>query len=481
MPLHEDAQRLVDEFGRQPGVSATQLQNLQQAINASPALIDEINQAVAGGHLTHIMPETDPHMGGSFNPDNKTMNLQLGSLTPAAGRPFESGEVTFVLGHELQHSLNGPTIEPAEAKFSRDVEAIARSPGPNHDYTAAVQEVVAANRRDEAGAEISGWNAIASAARQDATAQGKPLTLEAIYNRSPERMQDFIDVDRTQVPNTYAIKPNLALRPDMSMEMSAHNIEGMGKNFFDQPRPHPFGLGQGGNADYQNYYGAVALGEAAQNERFHNPPQAGVAQPIMQVNMHTLRMNPQTVQDVGMYLGNDHTPVPYQDTGTQPPTARQFTHTTADQALSPLTRSTAAADPQLNEPTHPNNALFNRARDAVYHMDAQEHRASDRLSDNLAGAITVEAAKKGMTDVHSVHLSDDKSKVYAVQGDPNSPLKQMAEVSTVQAVNTSIAQSTNAINQVTQQHAAQGQSPSQQQNQQATQPEAQQASGGMHH
>ena len=470
MPLHEDAQKLVDQFGRQPGVTPDQLRNLQNAINASPALADEINTAVAGGHLTRIAPDSNPHDGGSYDSGSKTMNLQLASLTsPPGGGKFDASEATFVLGHELQHSLNGPIRDPAATQFSHDVETIAKSPGPTHDYTAAVRDYVAASRRDEASAEVSGWNAIVSAARKDADAHHKPLTLQDVYNRNPGRMGDFIDVDRTHVPNTYAIKPNLTLNADKSMDLSAHNIEGMGKNYFDKALPAPNGLGQGGNADYQNYYGSNALAFAAQYERALNPPHPGAPGPTMQVDMHALRMNPQTVEDVGMSLGNNHTPVPYQDTGTHPPTPRQFTHTAAAPAHSPITHDAAAVGPQLNEPAHPNHALFDQVRVAVHHMDAQQSRASDQHSENLAGAITVEMTKKGMTGVQSLHLNEDGSKVYAVQGDLNSPFKQMAEVNTVQAINTPIAQSTDAMNQMKQQQAAQGQQPSQQQSQQASQ------------
>ena len=50
-------------------------------------------------------------------------------------------------------------------------------------------------------------------------------------------------------------------------------------------------------------------------------------------------------------------------------------------------------------------------------------------------------------------MSDDGSRVYAVQGDLNSPHKRMAEVPTQQAVNTPLEQSSREMQQLDQQQA----------------------------
>ena len=90
---------------------------------------------------------------------------------------------------------------------------------------------------------------------------------------------------------------------------------------------------------------------------------------------------------------------------------------------------------------HPDHAMYEQARTAVRALDAQIGRTPDKQSDQLAGAVTAEAKRQGLTKIDHVLLSDDGSRAYAVQGDLNSPLKRAAEVDTAKAVNTPIEQS----------------------------------------
>lgn len=95
--------------------------------------------------------------------------------------------------------------------------------------------------------------------------------------------------------------------------------------------------------------------------------------------------------------------------------------------------------PRLDQPTHPDHALFLQARDAVHRLDAQHLRAPDLQSENLAASSTVSARQQGLTRIDHIVLGDNASKAYAVQGSLNSPHKMVAEMSTEQAVNTSVA------------------------------------------
>lgn len=141
-------------------------------------------------------------------------------------------------------------------------------------------------------------------------------------------------------------------------------------------------------------------------------------------------------------------------------------HLTADGVAGPKTmeaiaqakhqdavQRTATAN-RLDNPAHPDHALFEQSRAAVHALDAQYKRTPDVQSDQLAGAAAVEAKRQGLTKIDHVVLSDDGSRAYAVQGDPNSPLKRMAEVDTAKAVNTPIEQSSADIAKLAQQRAA---------------------------
>ncbi|KAG9613020.1 hypothetical protein KCV01_g1482, partial [Aureobasidium melanogenum] len=101
----------------------------------------------------------------------------------------------------------------------------------------------------------------------------------------------------------------------------------------------------------------------------------------------------------------------------------------------------------LQHESHPQNALFKQAQDAVHKLDQDHQRKPDERSDNLAAALAVEAHKKGMTRIDHVTLSEDAKRSYAVQGELHSPHKQVADVSTDKAVKTTMEQSTEALAQ----------------------------------
>jgi len=466
MPLTKEAQAVVDAFGTQPGVTAQQLQNLKNTIDGSPALTQEVNDAVAQGHLQRIVPLTNPHAGGEYSPTAKEMRLPPAMLNTPAGGTYNSGEATFVLGHELQHGFNAAATAQARTTFGQEAAAVAQSPAHQHDYTAPIGKLIAANRRDEAGAEISGWNAIVTAAQKDAKDHGHAApTLEDIYKKQPFRMGDFIDVDRSHVPPTYSMKPNLEVDPTtLHMAASAKNLEGMGQNYYDRAG----GLGHNGNSSYDNYYGAAYVGAVAQYERAYNPPQPGQPGHEMRVDMGRLHLSPDIVAQNGINLGANTNPMPYVDNSTGTPVHAQFRHTATSHTYQPLVPLPDAAQPgvpRLDQSAHPDHGLYRQSLDAVHRLDAQHGRHSDVSSDNLAAAVTVQARRDGMNGIDHVVLSEDKSKAFGVQGDLHSPTKQIAEVNTAQAVSTSVEQSSQQWQQAMQGRAAQAPPLDQQQQQ----------------
>jgi len=101
--------------------------------------------------------------------------------------------------------------------------------------------------------------------------------------------------------------------------------------------------------------------------------------------------------------------------------------------------------PLLSQPEHPQHALFRQTRDAVHRLDAEHGRAPDERSENLAGALAVAAHREGMDRVDHVALSHDASQAFAIQGELQSPHKQVAQVTTSEAVATSLASSSQAM------------------------------------
>jgi hypothetical protein len=111
----------------------------------------------------------------------------------------------------------------------------------------------------------------------------------------------------------------------------------------------------------------------------------------------------------------------------------------------------------LDHTAHPDHPLFKQAREAVHELDRAHGRHPDATSENVAGSLVVKARQDGLERIDRAVLSDDASRIYAVQGTLDSPLKRMAEMSTEQAASTSVAESSVQWQQTAQQAQQQAQ------------------------
>jgi hypothetical protein len=238
-------------------------QNLRNLLNHSPDLKTRFLESAGQDHLKRFdaLP-ANAHAGGTYNSDTKSMELPQDTLGAAGKSKPAAAELVFVMGHEIQHSFNSNVTEDATKKFIDDVNKTAKSSGP-HDYTAAIDTLIQTNRRDEASANIGGFNALASQVQK-----GNPkATLEDFYKARPERMGDFIERNGTRPHFTYELKPGLSVDKHMHMDASKDNVEAMGKYYFDKTLPPHQGLGPKGDQNYHNYYGNWALNYVDSAER----------------------------------------------------------------------------------------------------------------------------------------------------------------------------------------------------------------------
>jgi len=138
-----------------------------------------------------------------------------------------------------------------------------------------------------------------------------------------------------------------------------------------------------------------------------------------------------------------------------------------DHAKAPAKGGGSLADPQ-----HPGHGMYEQALKSVSDVDAKHGRTTDQQSHNLAGALAHAAHGQGLSRIDHVMLSEDGSRAYAVQGDLNSPFKQIAQVDTAQAVRQPLEQS-GANWQTPAQTQAQPAQPAQDQQQQQSQQQSQ--------
>lgn len=431
MPISADLQKLIDDFGKQSGVSADAVTNLTATINGSPALLAQLNDVVSKGHLKAFGALTDPHAGGAYRSSDQTMLLPIKGLEKAPGGTYDAGNMTFVLGHEVQHGYFRGDRATALATFATEATAMAKSPAAVHDYTTIVGKMIQTNRDDEAKAHIAGWNALVGNVRQ-----AKPTaTLEDVYLKSPGRAGDFINRSGTAPNFTYAMKPDLTVGADLSMAQSADNIKAMGKYYFDMPGSQAR-LGHNGNSDYANYYGASYVSFISQLEHAHGKTADG-NKPAVHLNMTQLKLNESLMEQNGIDLGaNSAGRQPYVDISTSTPKPGNFDHTKTTHRAVPINSPLEAllqddhshirVDPRSSE--HADHKLFSGIRDKVEGEFARHGRSmSEGDLDRIAAGMTLEGKRNGITSPDHVALSVDPvtrevgKTAFLVQGGLNDP------------------------------------------------------------
>jgi hypothetical protein len=416
----------ADAAGASHPVTPDMLKNLQGTLNNSPALAEEIKRAATttdplqpSHRILESFAFTKPGdgVGGSFNAPNHAMNLVSESLISRGAHSvgsYNPHDLTFVIGHEVQHGFNAQAAAQARATFVTDVRAMAATPSPVHDYTALVEQHIQSGRDDEAGAQIAGWNALRSRVQHD---QGS-VTLTDFYNALPARTADFIE------PHGAGFVPhaNVQLNPDLSMPHTPANVTGMGHNYFDRPTAahlqpgdtrNPMGLGHGRAEDYPNYYAGWAVAVIGSEERAAVHPR-GVT-PQVQINMAQAGLYEDMMEKAGLNLAPSKQSVPYLDSSTQPAVPHRFDHTTDGPHQY---QSVPITPTRLDDANHPDHALFQQVRGHVVALDHSMGRTPDAHTDQLASAAAVQARADGLHRIDQVALSTDGQRLWAVQTSP---------------------------------------------------------------
>lgn len=324
-------------------VSQDMLDNLQATLNGSPVLAEQVKKAAstrdtspsASGMLLENFGFLGPGIsaGGTYAGDKHTMNLPaLGLQTRTSTNPqgrFDADDMTFVIGHEIQHGFNHPGKTRATTAFNQRIKQIAETAAVVHDYSAPTRAYIQAGREDEAKAEIAGWNALLSRQQQ----LNPNANLATMYGlQTTSRQLDFISKD----PVTQAIAPNqgLTFNPDNTISQSPANITAMGQHYFNRPDPvsaqvgqRPVHLGESGRTDYTNYYGTWAVEQITHAERQHARTHPGVTHRLT-LDMAGIGLKENLMEQEGIDIRIDKaTPQPYFDSSQTPAAPGNFHHT----------------------------------------------------------------------------------------------------------------------------------------------------------
>ena len=337
----------TDAERRDQPVSQDMVDNLQATLNGSPALVAQLRLASFASAPTQAAPvrvfDSLPgtvHAGGTYNPDTGTLAFPPAALhrPPAAFQQDAHArtDLTFVMGHELQHGLNAAAKQAERSRFIEDIARIARGDGSAYDYTAPLLRYQQAARKDEAKAQIAGWNATLSELHQGNAGASLAEMFDLANretNKGTQRIQDFVvrdELTRQVVPG-----PGLTFEHDGSLRMTEANIAAVAHQYFDKS-PEQTRIGHHGDSDYPNYYGADAVTVVIYTHR-QLARQADGSTPPIQLDMDQLRLQEVLLERNGLAFPPSSTPLPtgadtdvrqaYLDIGRDPPVAGYFDFT----------------------------------------------------------------------------------------------------------------------------------------------------------
>jgi hypothetical protein len=233
----------------------------------------------------------------------------------------------------------------------------------------------------------------------------------------------------------------------------------MARHYYDQGVST--GLGHHGNSDYQNFYGALAIGLASEYEAA-NPAPDGVSR--MEVNMKKLGLDERLLEQNGLNLGEGSPPrQPYFDTSTSPSTLRYFDHTEGTHTHVPITTQHAVEGDGL--PTllaeGRDRSLHEQIRGKVAELDAANGRSFDASSERLSASLLVLARENGLDRVDHVVLSRQTEgagaaqNIFVVKGPLDDPASLRASSPTAEAAQRPVQDSLDTLAVVNQRQADQ--------------------------
>ena len=248
------------------GIPADKRIDIEEAIATSPYLQRRMSEAIEAGHLEHIrLTPPGANEGGHYDSREKAIYISVDTFATQElqERRDRIDVITSTLGHETGHALNAlesrRTLYFVAAQITEEIRAAG--PGGSADVTPHFSLYQRAARRDEAIAEIEGWNALAS--RIQYTNRGM-ITREEMLERAVPTT-NCAKLDDERLPH---LAPGIILDEDMQMadtrlpKAGAINVEPVAQCHFDQS---PRTLGAQGKADYRNYYGAYLIEQVGQD------------------------------------------------------------------------------------------------------------------------------------------------------------------------------------------------------------------------
>jgi hypothetical protein len=390
---------------------------LREWLDQSPAVKARMAEAVDKGLLVKIeaLP-ADANAGGSYSSGTKTMKLPVDKLND----PAQQSEVTFVIGHEIEHAHYGTQRTAANAAFDKEVKTISESKDAKHDYTKPIADYVQFQRENEGNAHLGGFNAIVSKLTKD---NGAAPTLKQLYEAVPGRMSDFIDRSGTAPNFTFALKPGLTQSADMTLASTKENLATIGKIYFDAPA-NQTNIGKNGNQDYPTYYTDAKMDaiKKAEKDAFDKAKLADpkAKEPQVEIDLQKVGATKSLLTSTLKYT--DTTPVKAADPPKVAPVVEDPKAKSKDSSASEEPIVTARAPASLQA----------QAEKALAALGIESNGPNAVRFANMSNALALQAHRDGLTEINGAVKGKDGALI-AYQGDPASDAVKRTVIDAEQA------------------------------------------------
>jgi hypothetical protein len=412
--------------------------DIEAAIASSPYLQQRMLESVRIGQLEHIrITDAGINEGGHYDDRKNTIHISPNIFSRT---DFKNDAVarldalTSILGHENGHALYAKEAEKTLYFVTGSVSEQIRDAGPGGsvDLTPYVGMFQQSARRDEALAEIEGWNALASRLNH---LSDEPVSRKDMLDRAASTTACI-----KESGGALTLARGIVLDPDMSMSdwrIPKHglaNLEPVAACHFDNSGKS---LGRGGAANYANYYGAYLIEQIGQDtDAWQNPP-------TIKLDMAKLGLDKAQLESTGLNLGGRDLHFYDISGGRQRPVVVRHSGdgVTGRPDIEPelAQRPSPAQQSMMSEAGHPAHGMYAQALAALRasrNIPAgtfTEHEEQVLAAGIVAKALTQSDVPLRPRVDHAV-LSRDGSMVIGVQGPLDSPANRLAGVDIRQAL-----------------------------------------------
>lgn len=381
-PLRQEIRPLIEELGQKKGLPPSAVADIEATVASSSYLSNIMVAAIESGSFKRLDTTNEPYQSGHYEQRTGTIYLNTSNFDAKSfdNASAKRDNLAVVIGHEAGHALLADASERERYALRYNMgEAIrtASHDGISADLTGPANRYVGFMRRNEAMAELVGMNALAS------RVTGADGTFDrAEFLRRADLSSPCVDKG--------VLAPGISLSPA--------GIQIIGKQFRTSPAIEAVAqcytdpgasIGQHGDSSYRDTHGTYVMRVAA-SELNDYAKGTTMHVPTIELDMATLKLDPNRIERAGLDLGGAGRSFSYVDTSNGRHEYESVSHTKAQAAAATAHRLESAVSSQspsapvvrADTPGHPDYQAFE-----MFHRAAQaDGRWSQAEARNLAAA-----------------------------------------------------------------------------------------------